>query len=159
MKLSEIMKQQQPQPQQPQQGASYEDRLVATVQNILVPLQQQQAQLMMQNEVNRLATEHDDFNEVAPDMMKVLEDNPELWNTKSPLELAYQIAQTSHMKTVVQKVAKDARADAYKDREIKEVNNFQSGKGSQMTAGDKTPEQEIRESIVGASSRKPNYFI
>lgn len=158
-KLSQMMKQTAPAPRESAPNASYEDRLVTTVQNILVPMQQQQAQLMMQNEVSRLATEHEDFNEVAPDMMAVLDDNPELWNTKTPLDLAYQIARTKHMSAAVQQVAKDARASAYKDREIKEVKNFQTAKGSQMAGNmNKTPEQEVLESIRG-TVRSSNYFI
>lgn len=80
---------------------AWEQNPLAVIQNVarqatqqaLAPVASQLVQIQRENAIRTLALNHaDDIAEVAPHMVQVLQQTPQLWDMPNGLELAYQAA-------------------------------------------------------------------
>jgi hypothetical protein len=128
--------------------------------NTIAPLQQELRTLKMQQEVMMLRATQPDFEEVAVNIPVIFNENPWLWNTPNPVATAYKMAKAEKLTEAVNTASTAAKQAAYMKQQQKKtaVAERQQAKVPQTQ---KTPEDEIAESILGLSSTggKRNAFI
>lgn len=137
---------------------SPEELLLNKIQEIVKPVREQNAELMMQNEVAVFASQNPDFLELAPEINETFKAEPALWNLSNPLQIAYSITKAKKLASEVGKAVTQAKEEAYADKEIKVLNS--TGKKTQSTPQEvqKTPEQLIQESILAAATKGNSVF-
>jgi hypothetical protein len=92
------------------------DRVVS----IVAPLQEKQEELSMQTTLQGLAQKNPEvFQKVIPDVQKIFEERPELWNMPHAIETVYDIAEARYIKQNIATIANDATSKAYADKAIK----------------------------------------
>lgn len=121
------------------------------------PLLEKQAELEMQTSVMRMMQEKTDFAELAPTIKTIFEQNPALWDTADPLNLAYMIAKASSQTANVDKLVSNARNEAYADKTLKVINGDVKTPAN-VQPPEKSEEQLTRERIVGAFARNKTVF-
>lgn len=138
--------------------SSPEEVLLSKIQEIVKPVREQNAELMMQNEIAVFASQNPDFLELAPDINETFKAEPALWNLTNPLQVAYSLTKAKKLASEVGKAVTQAKEEAYADKEIKVLNS--TGKKTQSTPQEvqKTPEQLIQESILAASTKGGSIF-
>lgn len=116
------------------------------VRQHVMPLQEKLDSVTMQAELARLKAMHSDFGEVAPHMAEVFKDNPDLWNTKEPLRVAYALAKAEYAEEAVAAAKEAGRKEAYRSKANKQsaVVEGQKSKGQQKQ---KTPEEDMLDEI------------
>jgi hypothetical protein len=141
-------------PQQPQLNP-YEE-IDRYVQQAVQPIREQQEDLKMQNEIAKLAASAPDFDALAPEIVKVFQSTPQLWNIPNPLEVAYHIARSRTGTQELSKAVSNARQEAYKNREIKELNGSERTKNA--TQAQKSDAEQLADDILSGSSRGSSLF-
>lgn len=124
-----------------------------TVAEMIAPIQEQQQNIALQNEIAKLSATREDFHEVAPHMYEVLEQNPEFWNfgIEKALNISYNLARANIIDQQLQQVVGQAKQDAYRNKETKIL----TGSKGQRPANHQqqlSPEQQILKSILGEGS-------
>jgi hypothetical protein len=156
--LSALRKTQQPAAQPAQQGDAVA-QLLGRVAEIVAPVKEQTEEIMMTNTLQRLANENPDmFKEVAPQLKTILESDPTLWQSKSPIETAFRIAKAEYLEKNMGSIAKDIRNQAYADKEQKVLGNTGRTTGTQMNQQPASEEDVIRESILNVSRKQSTIF-
>jgi len=150
--------QQVPNPQPQQRFAP--NPIVNAVKQIVQPMQEQIAQMELKNEVARMATTKEDFNEVSPKMYEVLEQNPDFWNlgTQKALEIAYSVARTQMLESQMTQAVDEARQQAYQNRQVKEITGDEKTRVNTQSNNQKSPEQQIIDDILSVGSKGDIYF-
>lgn len=132
--------------------------LLNKVIDIVTPVREQNEELMMQNEVARIISANPDFLQYAQDVTQMLKDNPEYWNIKNPVETAYTIVKAKKATEVIATAETNARNQAYADKELKVINPAANRTPVNNGGETKTPEQLIKEGILGAYKHNNSIF-
>ena len=124
-------------------------------------------QMAADQAVMELKAQDADFDEVAPVLWDVIENDPyfagvqftDIAMTKNTIGLAYQMAKNKINQARANININNAKNEAYKNKQQKLVNNDNSanvaGGQNKRQANKKTDEDMIKDSIIGA---KPNFF-
>jgi hypothetical protein len=156
--LSTLRKAQQPTPQQAPQGDAVA-QLLGRVAEIVAPVKEQTEEIMMTTTLQRLSQENPEiFKEVAPQLKTILENDPTLWQSKSPIDTAFRIAKAEYLEKNMGSIATNIRNKAYADKDVKELNNAARATGTQMNQAQKSDADLIRESIMGISKQHTTIF-
>ena len=140
----------------PQQ--SPEEVLLGKIQEIVSPIREQNEELIMQNEVVKMASKYPDFTALSGDIRDLFRADEALWSVQNPLEVAYKLAKASKVSSEIGQVVTKAKEDAYADKEIKVLNSTGSKMQTLPQETPKTQEEIIRESILNASSKGGSIF-
>lgn len=107
-------------------------------------------QMVIESELSKMATRYDDFKEVAPVMMQVLNEKKGLLQLDDFLEVAYTLAQKQVNETKLERKVSEAKKEAYKSREIKEINSDirTHAKTNATNQGSKDQGQQILDAIL-----------
>jgi hypothetical protein len=157
----ELSKYKQTNPEQPVKQAQGDPNDISSivsglVQQAVAPLQQQQAELMLQNEVSRLRNTLPDFDTYAPKMYDLLESNPNLWNigdTNAVLETAYKLTKIEDLEKQIPDIVSKAQNDIYASKVTKEINSTDRTRANQNGA-EKSQGDMIRDGILSDSIKK-----
>jgi len=145
--------------QQPAQAQPAQPNDVATtLQGVVAPLMEKVEMMEIQSALSNLqAANPDTYAEVAPMMKQVLESNPALWQTGTPLELAYQVAEAQYFKTNLPSVVQKAQA-----RDARTAADKQLGSGTKGRPATPEPETSyedtVRSGILRAADRGKSIF-
>jgi hypothetical protein len=130
-------------------------RIVSSVTNAYNPLLDR-VQLMEDKDVlSTLAmNDPDNFKDVAPSITKTIEENPWILQAPNYVEVAYKLAKTQVLEQKMQDKIASVRDEAYKSKDLKVLNSDSVTRAKQQSNTEKTPEQEIADSILNVSNRK-----
>jgi hypothetical protein len=142
----------------PQQTQTPVDAILNKVAEIVRPVKEQNEELMMQNEVARIASVNPDFMQLAPEISKTLKDNPQYWNIPNPIETVYRIVKADKANEVIATATANARNQAYADKELKILNPAAARTQVNTAENQKTPEQIIKEGILSAVDNHNSIF-
>lgn len=114
--------------------------------------------MQSQIELLMLRSTTPDFDQVAPYMANTLKDNPWLWNTERPMQAAYKLAKASMIEEGLQQASTTVAQQAQQKTQAKKgaVAEKQSAK---TPPKQKSPEDEIVESILSAGGSRNNVFF
>lgn len=147
----------QQQPYIPQQPRTINDVIQMQVQEqlstVLAPIQQQQQDLYYQSEMLALANKYEDFTDVAPMFLSVLEESPEFFDMQNGMERAFQAARSEHLVRVSEARTKAAVAQTRKMQAQKVAITDPSQLTKQQASGQLSTEDEIKKSILTAGGR------
>lgn len=132
--------------------------ITATLQGVVAPLVEKVEMMEIQSTLSKLqAANPDTYADVAPMMQKVLEDNPAIWQTGTPLELAYQVAEAQYLKSNLPSVVQKAQA-----RDARTAADKQLGSGTKGRPATPEPETSyedtVRSGILRAADRGKSIF-
>lgn len=148
------------QPDQPAPIKGGIDDLVASkvnqaLEQVLAPLREQEEDLALQAEILRLSEKDENFAEVSPLFLQTLEENPDLFNIKNGMSLAYEAARASYLERVSSARVKAETTAALKQKEMKASLSDGSSQTRPRAQSTRTEADNIRDSILGAATRKP----
>lgn len=125
------------------------------VQQAIQPIREQQEDLKLQNEIARIAV-NPDFEALSPEIVKVFQSTPQLWNVPNALETAYHIARSKIGTKELSRAVSNARQEAYKNREIKEING--SDRTRKANTQQKSTEEQLADDILSGANRGSSLF-
>lgn len=132
--------------------------ITAALTGIVAPLQEKLAVFEVQSTLDRLQAQNPDtYSAVAPELQKVLEANPKLWNMDNAVEIAYQIAEAQYIKGNLPKLVERVEGQKAKNLAEKQAGSGTQTRGAQP-ATQSSQEDQIRASILGASRGNGSIF-
>ena len=155
-KLKQTTPAEQPIRQAPTRGYTNPEEEVTSlitgiVQQAVAPLQEQQAELVMQSEVAKFKATTPDFDEQAPAMYNILEQMPELWNVGdvgTVLGTAYKRAKGEAMEKQLPDLVSQAQNGAYASQVVKEINATDKMRPNTQAQTQKSQADIIKEGIL-----------
>lgn len=127
------------------------------ITQVMSPVQRQIKDMEIKMEVLNLRASLPDFDEFAPELPVVFNENPWLWNTNEPVKTAYKLLKADKLTASSEEVTKARKAAAEEVRKQKKAAGAEKQKGKRHTKK-VTPEEQIANDIIGVTQKK-NAFL
>jgi len=125
------------------------------------PIKEQSEKIDMENTIYRLSRQHKDFETHSDAVLKLLEENPYLWQggTEKASSVAYKMAKADSVDASLEGAIERSLKDKDTITKIKNKMASDKPKASVQQNVGKTPEDEISDSIVNVSKQRNSLFF
>ncbi len=132
------------------------DLISGIVQQVVAPMQQQQAELVMQNEVAKFRAANPDFDAQAPKMYELLEQMPTLWqigDVGTVLNTAYKLAKAEAMEQTLPNIVAQAQDAVYANLANKDAASIDRTRPANIAGQQQTPADAIKAGILADATK------
>jgi len=124
------------------------------LQQYLAPVTSKVEELSLQSELARMKATDPHFDEVAPTLAEVFQENPALWQLPNAVDIAYAVAKARYAEKALAEARAAGAKDAYNTQAAKQA-AFVEGQKSKAQPPQKTPTEELLDSIFGGGNNRP----
>lgn len=132
------------------------DLISGIVQEVVAPMQQQQAELVMQNEVAKFRTAHQDFDTQAPKMYELLNSMPTLWqlgDVGTVLQTAYKLVKAETIEQTIPNIVAQAQDAVYNNISAKGTTSVDRSRPSDISGNPASPADAIKAGILADANK------